>query len=88
MAGGPLSDTPRIRSGQTYECATFTCRHCQRVVVINPLRTRERGYCGKCDHYLCDECELTRVLTGECRDFERVIEQVQNAAAKGILTNG
>lgn len=37
-----------------FESATVTCAHCQRVVVLNPQRTRERGYCRRCDHYVCD----------------------------------
>jgi hypothetical protein len=37
-----------------YESALITCSHCQRTVVLNPQRSRERGYCRKCDHYICD----------------------------------
>lgn len=43
-----------------FESATVTCKHCQTVVVLNPQRERERGYCRKCDGYVCDkpECNL------------------------------
>ena len=37
-----------------FESATITCSHCHRTVVLNPQRDRERGYCPKCDHYICD----------------------------------
>lgn len=38
----------------TFESATITCSHCQRTVVLNPDRSRPRGWCTKCDHYICD----------------------------------
>lgn len=65
-----------------FEAATYTCNHCQVVVVINPLRTRARGYCSKCDHYLCDACEATKALTGICKTVEQIIEETQEAAFK------
>ena len=46
----------RLSGGGLFEAATTTCSHCQRIVVLNPDRTRERGYCRKCVHYICDEC--------------------------------
>lgn len=67
------------------ELSTFTCSHCQVVVVLNPLRTRERGYCPKCDHYVCDRCNAVRVATGECKTFKQIIEEVREAAAKNEL---
>lgn len=36
------------------EMATLTCCHCQRQVILNPLRTRERNHCRKCHAYVCD----------------------------------
>lgn len=72
-----------IGPGTLVERATCTCSHCQRVVVVNPLRTRERGYCPKCDHYLCDQCEIARVASGGvCRTFNQLIEHVQEAAVR------
>lgn len=40
--------------GGLVEAATLTCCHCQRQVIINPLRTRERNHCRKCHAYVCD----------------------------------
>lgn len=72
-----------VRSGGLFESATITCSHCQRQVVLNPDRTRERGYCPKCDHYVCDGCEAVRVASGgECRTFKQIMDDVQNAALK------
>lgn len=66
-----------------FESATITCSHCQRVVVLNPDRSRSRGYCPKCDHYICDECEAARVASGgACRPFEQIIEETQEAAVR------
>ena len=64
----------------TYESATITCSHCGCVVVLNPDRSRERGYCSKCDGYVCDPCNLRRALTG-CTPFIQVIEETQERAA-------
>lgn len=64
-----------------FEAATYTCKHCQVVVVINPLRTRAREYCPKCDHYICDKCGAIMARTGECVTFEQIIEETQEAAA-------
>lgn len=46
---------PVVGEGQKFEAGVLTCAHCQRQVIINPLRTRDRNYCRKCDHYVCDE---------------------------------
>src|SRR4051812_10704148 len=62
-----------------YESATYTCSHCQTIVVINPLRTRAREWCAKCDHYLCDRCAKAMSVTGECLTFQRVINEYQDA---------
>jgi hypothetical protein len=50
----------QVREGVVFESATYSCSHCQTVVVMNPLRTRERAYCRKCDRYICDNCDLVR----------------------------
>jgi hypothetical protein len=72
-------DVPAVAGGQVYESAVYTCSHCQATVIINPQRTRERGYCQKCDRYVCDECEAIRVKTFECRSVERQLDEIQNA---------
>lgn len=74
-AGKPAA--PAVRSGQTYESATITCCHCNRVVILNPDRKRARGYCAKCDHYVCDlpACNL------ECNPFQRLLDDLHHQAA-------
>lgn len=65
-----------------FEAPTITCSHCQTVVVLNPLRTRDRAYCQKCDHYLCDGCGAALAASGVCTPFVQVIEEAQEQAAK------
>lgn len=67
-----------------FEAATITCSHCQALVVRNPLRQRERAYCPRCDHYICDACGRARAAAGgACRSFKQLVEEVQEAAAQG-----
>lgn len=66
-----------------FECATYTCSHCHRVVKIEPLRTRERAYCPKCDHKLCDNCGAIRAATGgECKTVAQFMDELQERAAR------
>lgn len=64
------------------ELPTITCSHCQRQVIQNPLRTRERHYCPKCDHYICDNCNVTRILTGICKTWNQRIEEANEQVIK------
>lgn len=71
-----------------FESATFTCSHCEAVVVMNPNRQRSRGYCPKCDHYVCDNCEARRAASGgECLPFKVMVEQFLNQVAKVTTTS-
>lgn len=42
--------------GKTATIPTLGCVHCGSHVIMNPLRTRERGLCLKCNAYICDPC--------------------------------
>jgi hypothetical protein len=71
-----------------FECATYTCSHCQRVVIVEPRRTRERAYCRKCDHIICDGCGVVAAQTKECKTFKAILDEQQEAvarAADGII---
>ncbi len=76
--------TSEVPGGTVLEAATITCSHCQTVLIVNPLRNRERGYCGKCDHYVCDGCEAVRVSTGECRTMAKVFDELEKAVHRDI----
>ena len=71
-------DAPIVAPGQTFESATITCSHCNRIVILNPNRTRPRGYCAKCNHYVCD----TPACALECVPFKKVIDQLYDQASK------
>lgn len=82
----------QVGAGQRAQVPTAICGHtrsgflCERMVILNPLRTRDRGFCPKCQRYLCDECELERVLSGgECRTKDRLIDEHMNQAAKKVI---
>lgn len=75
-------DMPKGAGKGLFEAPTLTCSHCQVVVVLEPRRTRARGYCPKCDHYVCDRCEAVRVATGgACKPFKQIIDEAQETAA-------
>jgi len=91
--GGPgMDDSVAVTAGLPvgagrgcFEAPTITCSHCQVVVVLNPLRNRERAYCTSCDHYLCDHCGAIRAANGgRCKTFRQLIEEVQETADKGL----
>lgn len=65
-----------------FEAPTNTCSHCQVIVILNPLRTRDRPYCMACDHYICDRCAAVMAATGRCSPFKQLIDRVQEAALK------
>ena len=68
------------RRGTRLELPIYTCSHCQMGVLVNPLRTRDRAYCPKCDHVICDNCEAARVASGgHCRTFNQTIEEKQES---------
>lgn len=70
-------DVPIVREGKQYECATVTCSHCHTVVILRPDRSRARGYCRRCDHYVCDNPACNQ----ECRPLHAVIEELREKAA-------
>ncbi len=67
-----------------FEAPTITCSHCQKGIVINPLRNRDRSYCSKCDHYICDNpCGLDyKVSGGVCRSYKALIEKLYEQGLK------
>lgn len=72
-----------VGRGTVFRADTRRCAHCPRQIILNPLRTRERGWCSKGDHYLCDDCNAVYAVTGECRPWEKVISDFVDTVAKG-----
>lgn len=65
-----------------FEAHTYTCTHCQRVVVMNPARTRERYKCSGCNHHVCDDCAALRHQGAACRTFAQVVDEARERAAR------
>jgi hypothetical protein len=67
-----------LKEGSVVEVATLTCSHCKTVCIRNPLRVRDRGYCIKCNHYICDGCAIALKVTGVCRPWNQVVDEVMD----------
>jgi len=67
--------------GKVFEADTLCCKHCKTHVIKNPDRTRERAFCRKCYHYICDGCEwISRQPGYSHTPFEKVWEYALNPA--------
>jgi hypothetical protein len=77
------SGLPVGASKGLFETPTYTCSHCQYVVVMNPQRTREREYCRACDSYICDGCGEKKKHGLPCKTFKQVVDEAMNAAEHG-----
>lgn len=75
-------DTP-FKPG-TFKADTMTCAHCMTVVLLQPLRQRERGWCWKGDHYLCDNCWTLYGRIGECFTEARTIDLIMANPESGV----
>ena len=67
---------PAAGGGYLFEADTYTCRHCERVVVLNPDRKRERYKCHGCNHHICDNCAALRTAGAPCMTFLQKLELV------------
>jgi hypothetical protein len=54
------------------EASTFTCAHCNKVVVVPPRADPDKlgGFCRMCMKMICPTC----VDTGTCDPFEKKLE--------------
>lgn len=80
--------SPIGAGGGVTELPVLTCSHCHAQLVVNPLRTRERPFCRKCDHYLCDGCAAVANLTGECTPMSKTLDLAQERALKKGAAHG
>lgn len=48
----------QVGEGQLFEAKTNHCNHCGTVVIMNPMRTRDRCLCYQCNKYICDNCGI------------------------------
>jgi hypothetical protein len=49
---------PAAAGEKLYEAKTNHCSHCGTVVIMNPMRTRDRCLCFHCNKYICDNCGI------------------------------
>lgn len=71
-------DTP-FKAG-VQEIPTLTCIHCGVVVMLNPERKRDRHFCFKCNHYVCDKpgCILN------CNPWQRTLDVLMQKPESGV----
>lgn len=67
-----------------FEADTYTCTHCQTVVVMNPERKRERYKCRGCNHHICDPCAVLKTAGLPCKTLAQVADEVLEAASRGL----
>jgi hypothetical protein len=62
-------------SAPTVERDTFTCKHCQRIVAVDPMKdpAESGGFCRICWGLVCKQCNLE----GTCSPWERQMEQIE-----------
>lgn len=71
------------KEGEIFERDTKVCTHCERGIILEPLRTRQREKCPYCYHYICDECHKMLKITGQCIPFKKIVDEAANKIAKG-----
>ena len=59
-----------------FEADTYTCTHCQAVVVMNPERKRERYKCRGCSHHICDPCAVLRTAGEPCKTYAQKLNEL------------
>ena len=59
-----------------YEADLLTCGHCNKQMLKNPHRKRDREWCFSCDRYLCDApnggCAALKYVVG-CQTMRRLL---------------
>lgn len=65
------------------EAAVLTCAHCQQQLLMSKERVRDRGYCPKCDHYVCDRCSVP----GFCEPFAKIADAVADGKYEQVKSN-
>lgn len=83
---GYLQQDNRAAGGKNIEAATYTCTHCQSVVVLNPERTRERYKCRGCNHLICDGCAVLRTQGEPCKTYAQKLDELFEVESRTIQT--
>jgi hypothetical protein len=70
-SGIPVADA----STTHFEADTYTCSHCNYVVVLNPQRVRERYKCKSCNHNICDGCAAKAYAGEACLTMKQRVDE-------------
>ena len=75
-----------VGEGKVMEADTMMCAHCNRPVIMNPLRTRERAYCMSCGGaYICDLCNAERLKPDyQHLPFRQIVDLVATGKATAV----
>ena len=65
-----------------FETDTYTCTHCNAVVLLNKDRVRPRYRCRGCDHLICDNCAAIREAGAPCRTMAQIFDELQEEAVR------
>jgi hypothetical protein len=71
---------PAVGAGQMFESPIIACAHCNTFVILNPNRSRPRGYCRKCDAYVCDAPQCN----AECTPHIKTLDILQEKAIRQV----
>lgn len=74
-AGNYSFATDRITGKIIKEQDSYTCFHCQRVVMVQPRQKGEDvgGYCGVCKKLICPVC----VGKGSCNPWQEQMAKIE-----------
>lgn len=73
-----------VPGGKFVEMAIVMCNHCQMEIMLNPKRTRARGYCPGCDHYICDRCDGVRAAGQSCVPIKKIFDDIMEEDARNL----
>lgn len=69
----------RPAGSKLFEADTLWCKHCATHVIKHPDRTRERAFCRKCMHYICDGCNWESRQPGYLHaPFDKLVDDTKN----------
>lgn len=74
-------DVPASIGGPRFlEADTFTCSHCQLVVILDRSVTQYK--CSGCNHHICERCANKKKAGGPCVTWSQRIEAMQEQEAR------
>ncbi len=77
--------TRAVPEGKLLEVPTYTCGHCQVIVVMNAARQRAREVCLNCMAVVCDPCHGADICTPFIQIAEQSADAAYHAGSSGLL---